>query len=183
VQEAPWARSLTCLLNKLSARIWTPAPICSPSARSSMKWQPVRRLFEGPPPLPFPNPFLTKPVPAALRLNPDLPAELERIINKALEKDLDLRYQSASDLRTDFKRLKRETESGKSAAASPVAPSPAAWTMRFGYVRAALLLVAVMILAIGFFWIRSPLPPPRVLSITQLTHDNVPKNTVVTDGP
>src|SRR4029077_407286 len=127
--------------------------------------------------------ILSKPVPAALRLNPDLAAELERIINNALAKYLDLRYQSASDLRTDFKRLKRETESGKSAAASPVAPSPAAWTMRFGYVRAALLLVAVMILAIGFFWIRSPLPPPRVLSITQLTHDNVPKNTVVTDGP
>src|ERR1700687_2258689 len=127
--------------------------------------------------------ILSKPAPPPLRLNPDLPAELERIINKAMENDLDLRYQSASEMRADFKRLKRETESGKSAAAVPSAPSLPAWTMRFSYVRAALLVIVVMILVIGFFWLRSPLPLPRVLSITQLTHDNVPKNKVVTDGP
>src|SRR5207249_9760233 len=50
-----------------------------------------------------------------VRLNPDLPAKLEEIINKALEKDRDLRYQHASDIRTDVKRLKRETESSRSA--------------------------------------------------------------------
>jgi eukaryotic-like serine/threonine-protein kinase len=139
--------------------------------------------FRGDTPAAIFHSILSKPAPPALRLNPDLPAELERIINKALEKDLDLRYQSASDLRSDFKRLKRETDTGKSAAAIPSAPSPTAWTMRFGYVRAALLIAAVVILVIGFFWVRSSLPPPRVLSITQLTHDNVPKDTVVTDGP
>src|SRR5881296_1310789 len=55
---------------------------------------------------------------SAVRLNPDLPSELERIINKALEKDRDLRYQHASDLRSDLKRLQRETSSGRTATIS-----------------------------------------------------------------
>src|SRR3989454_383249 len=54
---------------------------------------------------------------APVRLNPELPAEMERIVNKALEKDRDLRYQHASDMRADLKRLKRETETGRPAVA------------------------------------------------------------------
>ncbi len=62
---------------------------------------------------------------APVRLNPNLPADLERIINTALEKDPDLRYQSASNIRADLKRLKREIDSGKTPTATrPAASSP-----------------------------------------------------------
>ncbi len=65
------------------------------------------------------------PVPP-VRLNPDVPAELERIINRALEKDRELRYQHASDMRSELQRLKRDTDSGRiSASAAPVAESGA----------------------------------------------------------
>jgi eukaryotic-like serine/threonine-protein kinase len=55
---------------------------------------------------------------SAVRLNPDLPVELERIINHALEKDRNLRYQHASDMRAELERLKRDTETGRVLAAS-----------------------------------------------------------------
>jgi hypothetical protein len=54
---------------------------------------------------------------APVRLNPDLPAKLKEVTNKALEKDKKLRYQHAADIRTDLQRLKRDSDSGRSAVA------------------------------------------------------------------
>jgi serine/threonine protein kinase len=64
---------------------------------------------------------------SALRLNPDLPAELERVINKALEKDRDVRYQHASDIKADLKRVKRDSESGKITSSDTATPR---WSRR-----------------------------------------------------
>ncbi len=58
---------------------------------------------------------------APLRVNPELPPDLERIILKALEKDREMRFQEAADLRADLKRLRRDTDSGRSAAVAPPA--------------------------------------------------------------
>ncbi len=61
----------------------------------------------------------------AIRLNPDIPPKLEDIIHRLLEKDRDLRYQSASDLRSELKRLKRDTESGRTAVSTVISGSSA----------------------------------------------------------
>jgi len=124
--------------------------------------------------------ILHKPATPLMRINPQAPQELERIVNKALEKDLDLRYQSAAEIRSDLKRLKRETDSGRSAAA--VAVPQAGRKMRLAYIAGAVLLVLVAA-TITFLTVRGPLPPPRVISATQLTNDSLPKGLEVTDGP
>src|SRR5262249_33338352 len=68
--------------------------------------------------------ILNKAPVSPVKLNPELPAELERIVNTALEKDRDLRYQSAAELKTDLKRLKRDSDSVRSGKTA-TAPAPA----------------------------------------------------------
>ena len=67
--------------------------------------------------------ILNKPPTSSVRINPDLPAHLESLIDKCLEKDRTLRYQTASDLRADLQRLKRDTQSSKIAACFSAQPS------------------------------------------------------------
>jgi eukaryotic-like serine/threonine-protein kinase len=89
---------------------------------------------------------------SAVRLNPDLPAELERIINKALEKDRNLRYQHASEIRTDLQRLKRDTESAQIAVPHEAAVEPRWLAGRRMLVVAAIILVALAVGYAGFHW-------------------------------
>jgi hypothetical protein len=133
--------------------------------------------------------ILNRTATRAGRLNPELPAELERIISKALEKDRKVRYQTVADLRADLERLKRDTNSGRSAA---VATVPVAGDVGAGLAPAQgaprrrpwLVLIPVLIVAaiVGYFLTR-PLPPPRVLSSEQITDDGRPKRPpTFTDG-
>ena len=78
-----------------------------------------RRAFAGTTSAAIHDGILNRTPPSPLGLNPELPARFEEIINKALEKDRDLRYQVASEMRSDLKRLKRDTESGASSATIP----------------------------------------------------------------
>jgi serine/threonine protein kinase len=117
---------------------------------------------------------------SVLRLNPDLPADLEHIIKKALEKDRDIRYQSAADMRADLKRLKRDTTSRKMSAASSALVTVAKPKKRLAlWISAA---VGVCLLAIAGVWFSMPVPQPRVTGSTQLTHDGKTKCCAVTDG-
>ncbi len=114
---------------------------------------------------------------APVRLNPDVPTELERIVNKALEKDRDIRFQSAAELRADLKRLKRDTTSGKiEVVAAPARARKLSWQW------AVAIFLLILIGAGMLVWLTSSPPPPRVLATTQLTRDGIAKYVVATDG-
>jgi len=131
--------------------------------------------------------ILHKAPTSPLQLNAGLPGKFEEIINKALEKDRELRYQTAAELRADLKRLKRDADSGRTGATAArldaveevreTRPLPQwrTWAAICGG-------VVIAIMAILGYLLTRPLPPPRVLRTVQLTHTNRPKSAVVTDG-
>ena len=147
----------------------------------------------------FDNILHSAPV-APVALNPGTPAELERILNKALEKDRDVRYQVAAEIRADLKRLQRELDTGKAApvtssstripaqssapavtpAESPRAPSSssiliaAASKNKFG--TALLLGIVVLVLVAAAFGIYSLLPSKKVLPVAQMSTENLTNN-------
>ena len=143
--------------------------------------------------------ILNKAPASPVRLNPELPAKLEEIISEALEKDRDLRYQSAAALRADLKRLKRDTESGRSAAtisAGSAELSPAAGT---GGLAAAAVVskpgrprwkgwavavsgLGLVVIALLIYFQSRPLPPPKVSGYVPVTHSGNQKHLVGTDG-
>ncbi|MFZ0941430.1 MAG: serine/threonine-protein kinase [Candidatus Sulfotelmatobacter sp.] len=137
--------------------------------------------------------ILNKPPTAPVRFNPDLPAQLESVINKCLEKDRALRYQTAADLRADLHRLKRDTQSSKIAAVSgsvPVAvPQPS--KSRKWPVMAAVVVAGAMIAVLadgyltGWFTKRQPYTQaelkPRQLTANS-SEDPVAVTSVSPDG-
>jgi serine/threonine protein kinase len=90
---------------------------------------------------------------SAVRLNPDVPVELERIVNRALEKDKNLRYQHAADIRAELQRLRRDTESSKRVAV-PVSPEKTLKRGKFWIVIAA-CIAAIGLAAVGTLYLRS----------------------------
>jgi len=120
-------------------------------------------------------------------LNPEIPEQLQIIIGKALEKDPDIRYQSAADLRADLKRLQRDLNSGRSQPASTPWPVYRSRPVRSRKIRWQYVVgVAVAFLAAlagAAWWLTRPFPPPRVVGTTQITHDGLPKwAPMLTDG-
>ncbi len=122
-----------------------------------------------------------------VRLNPEVPPKLEEIFNKLLEKDRDLRYQVASELRADLKRLKRDTTSshtGATAAMPSMAEAFRETRPQRGWRTWAAISggVLVAVAAILGYILTRPIPPPHVLRTVQITNTNRPKSGLLTDG-
>ena len=119
--------------------------------------------------------ILTVTPTSAVRLNPDLPSKLEDIINKALEKDRELRYNSAAELRNDPKRVKRDGSSGKVPGENREVSesSPAVALEKRAHKLYVPLVASVVLAAVGLagyhFWPRSVTPstPPKITQVSQ----------------